>query len=140
MAGSSGGSWMRRSGRAGLCSVPGAGVWCEKRTGVVCSGYGECFVRQLAAKEVCGVLAAGGDRRKGVIDVIRRLEEDQEHMKITLPSCFGIVASYEDAGKRHVLCCHSSKMMGLGYYDGREMRTVLSEQREEECVFSDVVL
>lgn len=131
---------MRRSGRGGLCSVPGAGVWCEKHVGVVCSGYGECFVRQLAAKDVCSALL-GGDRKKGVMDVIRRLEEDQERMKIALPSCFGVVASYEDEGKRHVLCCHSSKMMGFGYYDGKETRTVLSEQREDkECLYYDVVL
>ena len=125
---------MRRSGRGGLCSVPGAGVWCEKHVGVVCSGYGECFVRQLAAKDVCSALL-GGDRKKGVMDVIRRLEEDQERMKITLPSCFGVVASYEDEGKRHVLCCHSSKMMGFGYYDGKDSyRVVRTKRGQGVCV------
>ncbi|KAK8827547.1 hypothetical protein WA577_007094, partial [Blastocystis sp. JDR] len=51
VAGSSGGSWMRVSGRGGLCSVPGAGVWCDETVGVVCSGYGECFIRTLFARE-----------------------------------------------------------------------------------------
>ena len=41
MAGSSGGNWMKSAGRGGLCSVPGAGVWCESDVGCVCSGYGE---------------------------------------------------------------------------------------------------
>ena len=68
---------MRVSGRGGLCSVPGAGVWCDETVGVVCSGYGECFIRTLFAREMCE--AVRENREAHVTEGLRRLEKDQQH-------------------------------------------------------------
>ncbi|KAK8817253.1 hypothetical protein WA556_003149, partial [Blastocystis sp. ATCC 50177/Nand II] len=133
VAGSSGGSWMRVSGRGGLCSVPGAGVWCDETVGVVCSGYGECFIRTLFAREMCE--AVRENREAHVTEGLRRLEKDQQRMRISLPSCFGLLCCCREENRVRVILSHTSKMMGMGVFDGERIETRLSEQTGEECVY-----
>ena len=129
---------MRVSGRGGLCSVPGAGVWCDETVGVVCSGYGECFIRTLFAREMCE--AVRENREAHVTEGLRRLEEDQQRMRISLPSCFGLLCCCREENRVRVILSHTSKMMGMGVFDGERIETRLSEQTGEECVYYERVL
>ena len=129
---------MRVSGRGGLCSVPGAGVWCDETVGVVCSGYGECFIRTLFAREMCE--AVRENREAHVTEGLRRLEKDQQRMRISLPSCFGLLCCCREENRVRVILSHTSKMMGMGVFDGERIETRLSEQTGEECVYYEHVL
>lgn len=129
---------MRVSGRGGLCSVPGAGVWCDETVGVVCSGYGECFIRTLFARDMCE--AVRENREAHVTQGLRRLEKDQQRMRISLPSCFGLLCCCREENRVRVILSHTSKMMGMGVFDGERIETRLSEQTGEECVYYERVL
>lgn len=48
---SSGGLWLKQSGRLGQASVPGAGCWCDNSSAVVTTGVGEYLTSTLFAKK-----------------------------------------------------------------------------------------
>lgn len=118
---------MKSAGRGGLCSVPGAGVWCESDVGCVCSGYGECFMRSLFAKRCCDLK---GDAQ-GITQLIHdALISDMDRMGITLKPLFGVAFVSRQESK--LLVAHSSSHFGFGVYSGGEKHVEISERTNSE--------
>ena len=143
VASSSGGNWLKQSGRGGLCSVPGAGVWCEEGMGCVCSGYGECFMRSLFAKRCCDL--------RGTADQIAELRikhspypeqthpmpsshhtllKDMQRMKITLDPVFAVAFLDERQSALHIV--HSSTHFGFGCRTETTSQVEISEKTNTE--------
>ena len=127
VASSSGGNWLKQSGRGGLCSVPGAGVWCEEGMGCVCSGYGECFMRSLFAKRCCDL--------RGTADQITELMQntllkDTQRLKITLDPVFAVAFLDERQSALHIV--HSSTHFGFGYRTETTSQVEIAEKTNTE--------
>lgn len=55
---STGGMTNKKYGRVGDTPVIGAGTYCDNRTaGISCTGWGEFFIRTVAAKTICDLIA-----------------------------------------------------------------------------------
>lgn len=134
---------MRHSGRGGLCSVPGAGVWCEEGKGCVCSGFGESCIRTLLAKRICDV---GMDEEEIRFLLDTKLREDMKRMRIEREPSFGvlsIVASEKD--KPQLLVAHNSPNFAYGYVVIRddlesEIHVQLSETNNGQCTITRIDL
>jgi len=70
---STGGLFMKLPGRAGDTPLPGAGVWCTEEVAVACTGYGEAFIRTLAARRVEELFRGGGDLQTSVETALEEL-------------------------------------------------------------------
>jgi beta-aspartyl-peptidase (threonine type) len=70
---STGGLFMKLPGRAGDTPIPGAGVWCTKQIAVACTGYGEAFIRTLAARRVEELFRGGVDLQASVEAALEEL-------------------------------------------------------------------
>lgn len=134
---------MRHSGRGGLCSVPGAGVWCEEGKGCVCSGYGESCIRTLLAKSICDV---GMDEKKIAFLLDKKLADDMKRMKIEREPSFGVLSIVaSDKDKPQLLVAHNSPHFAYGYVvirDGleSEMHVQLSETNNGRCIITRIDL
>ena len=109
---------MRHSGRGGLCSVPGAGVWCEETSGCVCSGYGECCIRVLLAKRICDILEEEEIKEECIKELLeKRLKNDMKKMKIDRDSSFGILSLYRNQVSKQLslIIAHTSTHFAYGY-------------------------
>ena len=109
---------MRHSGRGGLCSVPGAGVWCEETSGCVCSGYGECYIRVLLAKRICDILEEEENKEECIKELLeKRLKNDMKKMKIDRDSSFGILSLYRNQVSKQLslIIAHTSTHFAYGY-------------------------
>lgn len=109
---------MRHSGRGGLCSVPGAGVWCEETSGCVCSGYGECCIRVLLAKRICDILEEEENKEECIKELLeKRLKNDMKKMKIDRDSSFGILSLYRNQVSKQLslIIAHTSTHFAYGY-------------------------
>lgn len=109
---------MRHSGRGGLCSVPGAGVWCEETSGCVCSGYGECCIRALLAKRICDILEEEENKEECIKELLeKRLKNDMKKMKIDRDSSFGILSLYRNQVSKQLslIIAHTSTHFAYGY-------------------------
>lgn len=119
-AGSSGGNWMSIPGRSGLCSVPGAGVWCDTDCACISSGVGESCIRQLFAKRACDLMKTENDH---IVELERLLvddlEADMHRTNITLDPSFGVIVASKGE-KLEMLVSHSSEMFGYGYIHMRD--------------------
>lgn len=146
-AASSGGNWLRPSGRGGLCSIPGAGVWCEKQRGCVCSGLGECCIRSLAAKRVSDMLDS-----EELEDTLRELltntlPEDMRRMKIDRDPSFGFLSLYRSSTTQQPVCAvaHSSPHFAIGYVrieEGQQpvIHVQLSENKTNTCTINMITM
>ena len=127
VASSSGGNWMKQSGRGGLCSVPGAGVWCEEGVGCVCSGYGESFMRSLFAKRCCDLRGT----TKEIAELMQNtLIKDMERMKMALDPLFAV--AFLDAKQSAMHIVHSSPHFGFGYSTETTSQIKISEKTNTE--------
>ena len=119
VAGSSGGNWMRRSGCGGLCSVPGAGVWCDANYGCASSGLGVVAIRCMLARQVCDLLHLHeGDDRKVAIEhlLTTTLVDDMKRMKMTMSELFGVMAIARTSDQSaDLFISHTADMFGYGY-------------------------
>lgn len=109
---------MRHTGRGGLCSVPGAGVWCEETSGCVCSGYGECCIRVLLAKRICDILEEEENKEECIKEVIeKRLKKDMKRMKIDRDPSFGVLSLYRNQVSKRpsLVIAHTSTHFAYGY-------------------------
>lgn len=123
VASSSGGNWLKQPGRGGLCSVPGAGAWCEDGVGCVCSGYGECFMRSLFAKRCCDLRGTAEE----IAELMQNtLLKDMQRMKITLDPVFAVAFLDERQSAMHIV--HSSTHFGFGYRSETTSQVEISEK------------
>ena len=114
-AGSSGGNWMSIPGRSGLCSIPGAGVWCDSDCACISSGIGESCIRRLFAKGVCDLMKTEKDHEIELERIlVDDLETDMNRMNITLDPSFGVIV-VNKGGELEMIVSHSSEMFGYGY-------------------------
>lgn len=114
---------MKQPGRGGLCSAPGAGVWCEEGVGCVCSGYGESFMRNLFAKRCCDLRG----NAKEISELMQAtLLKDLQRMKITLDPVFAVAVL--DARQSAVHIVHSSSHFGFGYSTETTHQVEISEK------------
>ena len=117
-AGSSGGNWMRRSGCGGLCSIPGAGVWCDRTCGCISSGLGVVGIRHMLAHQVCTIMQQDGiDHGKAVESLlINTLTNDLKQMKMELSELFGVIGVRRTSSQSiELVISHTSEMFGYGY-------------------------
>ena len=101
-----------------MCSVPGAGVWCEETSGCVCSGYGECCIRVLLAKRICDILEEEENKEECIKEVIeKRLKKDMKRMKIDRDPSFGILSLYRNQVSKRpsLVIAHTSTHFAYGY-------------------------
>ncbi|MFQ5915064.1 MAG: isoaspartyl peptidase/L-asparaginase family protein [Nitrospinota bacterium] len=98
-AGSTGGLFMKLPGRAGDTPVPGAGLWCTEEVAVVCTGYGEAFIRTLAARRAEELYRTGGDLRAAVETALEELFQATEGRGgiLALSREGGVAAVYNSA-------------------------------------------
>lgn len=114
-AGSSGGNWMSVPGRSGLCSIPGAGVWCDSECACISSGIGETCIRRLFAKSVCDLIRSKEDPEVELEKIlVDDLERDMNQMNITLKPSFGVIVVNKGT-KMDLFISHSSEMFGYGF-------------------------
>lgn len=67
---STGGMTNKKWGRIGDSPVIGAGTWADVRCGVSATGWGEFFIRQAVAHDICARVAYRGDSLKAASDEV----------------------------------------------------------------------
>ena len=139
VASSSGGNWLKTPGRGGLCSIPGAGVWCEPGKGCVCSGFGESCIRLLLAKRVCDCIECGESSIQTFL--VETLPEEGKRMHVTLPSSFGIaaVSNHNNSPVLHI--GHSSPTFVYGYLnEAGQIHVETSEKQDQKYILQTIKL
>jgi beta-aspartyl-peptidase (threonine type) len=72
---STGGVHEQKAGRVGDSPIAGAGGYADAQAAVAATGDGEAFIRLVASKRVCDLVAAGTSARDACDAVIRELSE-----------------------------------------------------------------
>ena len=87
---STGGIFMKLPGRAGDCPLPGAGFWCTEDVAIVCTGYGEAFMRTLCARRAEEIHRGGSDLLVALEEALQELwQKTQGRGGIMALSCSG---------------------------------------------------
>ena len=76
--GSTGGLFLKLPGRAGDTPLPGAGLWCTEQVAVLCTGYGEAFIRTLAARRAEELYRTGGSLWAAVEEALDEVWRDTQ--------------------------------------------------------------
>ena len=67
---STGGMTNKRWGRVGDAPIIGAGTWADAHCGVSATGWGEFFIRNAVAHDICARMAYGGDSLQAAADAV----------------------------------------------------------------------
>ncbi len=70
---STGGIFMKLPGRAGDSPLPGAGFWCTEEVAIICTGYGEAFMRTLCARRAEEIYRGGSDLLAALEEALQEL-------------------------------------------------------------------
>ncbi len=120
---STGGLFMKLPGRAGDTPLPGAGLWCTEQIAVSCTGYGEAFIRTLAAKRVEELFRAGSAPEEAV-------ETALEELWRTAEGRGGILALTREG---EIASVYNTKTLPIGLIrDGRVMSDYFPKKLSHE--------
>lgn len=106
---STGGMTNKRWGRIGDVPVIGAGTYADDRCGVSTTGWGEYFIRNVVAHDICARV-----RYRGIPLAQAAHEVVWERLEVQQPETGGIVALDADG---HVVMTFNSQGMYRGYID-----------------------
>jgi taspase, threonine aspartase, 1 len=103
---SSGGNWLKASGRVGAAAVPGAASTALDSIAVAASGNGERMIRSSFALRIAMCLTSESEDVD--LDAVRKLAVDSEAGMIALRR--------HDNGKVELLFVHSTPSFSIGYF------------------------